>query len=555
MAERTFRHKEAFSNGPNPMNEHTAEVAAKPQERPTPAGRRRPGSRIFGLATLLVLAAVLVVRVRFEIVHIDQPILEGYVGRQVPTAMVARDLTRDGWFFSPKLQTAPFPSWFLIEAPIYAQAVAWLEQATDFPLERCGRIVSLLSLILGAFALGDLARRRYGRRVAFWSALFFLAWPVTIRYARAFQPDMLALGLFLLGADFRRYADDSIARDREDDIFPTLAWFSLALALMTKITLAPLLIGLAYPGIAGKPGHTGRRFLASTLVPALSWYAWAAWLTFFERGQSVGHSADGFAFWLSAPGPISLLSIGNLKAIALNLLAKAWTPAGTALLLLVPMLWRSDPAVRRWTIALACWFLVVGGKAHHAYYWLVPSPFLAVLGGTFMARLDSGHGESTMFYRAAARHLGIAVCSLMVALSFFLVLDTYDTPAQWQPLSGGMARIRAWINSTPGRPFVGQEASIFTVDRPGFRWEWSAPAQKRAAAAFGERLEGESPRALLEFYAKQGARWFLAIETDPEWPSGKAAMSDLLEESRIVHRSGGLLLYELKDIEAPAKSP
>ncbi len=537
------------------MIEHAAEDDTVPRERTSLAGRRRPGSRIFGLATLLILAAVLVVRVRFEILHIDQPIFEGYVGRQVPTAMVARDLTRDGWFFSPKLQTGPFPSWFLIEVPIYAQVVAWLEMATDFPLERCGRIVSLVSLSLGAIALGDLARRRYGLKVAFWSAMFFLAWPVTIRYARAFQPDMLALALFLLGADFRRHADDSIARDHEDDIFPTLAWFTLSLAFMSKITLAPLLIGLAYPGIVGKPGHTNRRFLASTLVPALIWYSWAAWLTFFDRGPSVGHSADGFAFWLSAPGPVSLLSLGNLKAIAVNVLAKAWTPAGTALWLLVPLLWRQDAAVRRWTIALACWFLVVGGKSHHGYYWLVPAPFMAVLGGWFMARIDSGHGESTMFYRAAARHLGVVAGSLLVALSLFLALDTYQTPLEWQPLTGGMARIRAWINTSPGRPFVGHEAAIYAVDRPGFRWEWSAPAQKRAAAAFGEQLEGESPRALLNFYMKQGARWFLAIETDPESPLRKAALGELLVESRIVHRSGGLVLYELNDIEAPAKSP
>jgi len=537
------------------MIEHASENDTVPRDRTVLAGRRRPGSLIFGLATLLILAAVLLVRVRFEILHIDQPIFEGYVGRQVPTAMVARDLIREGAFFYPKLQTGPFPSWFLIEVPIYAQCVAWLEQATDFPLERCGRIVSLVSLTIGAIALGDLARRRYGLKVAFWSALFFLAWPVTIRYARAFQPDMLALALFLLGANFRRYADDSIARDREDDISPTLAWFSLALAFMAKITLAPLLIGLAYPGIPGKPGQTNRRFLASTLVPALLWYAWAAWLTLFELGPSGGHSADGFAFWLNAPGPLSLLSTGNLKAIGLNVLAKAWTPAGTALWLLFPYLWRQDPAVRRWTIALACWFLAVGGKAHHGYYWLVPSPFMAVLGGWFMARIDSGHGESTMFFRAAARHLGLAAGSLLVALSLFLAFDTYETPSEWQPLTGGMARIRAWINSTPGRPFIGHEASIYAVDRPGFRWEWSEPAQKRAAAAFGERLDGESPRALLEFYMKQGSRWFLGLETDPEWPPRKAALGDLLEESRIVHRSGGLVLYELKDIEAPAKSP
>lgn len=532
----------------NDDEESTREEAAG-KDRP------RPRSRLFSMMTVLILAGVLGVRAWFEIAHIDQPIFEGYVGRQIPTAMVARDLVRDGSFFCPRLQTGPFPSWFLIEMPVYAQAVAWLEWPTGFPVPRCGRLVSLFSLILATAALGDLARRRYGLQAALWSAIFFLAWPVTIRYARACQPDMLSLALFLIGAACRRRADDSIARDRMDDIFPTLAWHALALALASKVTLAPLLIGLAYPGIASKPRHTNVAFLTSTLAPALAWYGWAAWLTFFDPAHTSGQSADGFAFWLSAPGPVSLFSISNLRAIAANILARAWTPAGAALWILVPKLWKTDPAVRRWSIALACWFVVVGGKAHHGYYWLVPAPLLAILGGSFMARIDTSHGESTLLFRATARHLGIAAGGLTAALGLFMALDTYRTPPEWQPLTGDVSRIRTWINSTPGRPLVSHEAAIFAIDRPGLRWEWSAPAQRRAAAAFGKKLDGESPPALLDFYARQGAKWFLAIETDPRWNTGKAALGGLLAESRIVHRSGGLVLYELTEPQAPANSP
>jgi len=507
----------------------------------------RPGSRLFGLATAILIIAVLLVRARDEFVHIDQPIFEGYVGRQVPTAMVARDLSREGSFLYPRLQTGPFPSWFLIEPPIYAQVVAWVEQLSEFPLERCGRIISLIAMLAGAAAIGDLTRRRSGLTAAGWSIVFFVAWPVTCRYARAFQPDMFALGLFLAGIAFRRRADESNAAGREDDIFPTLAWASLAIGIASKPTLSPLLIGLAYPHIPGKPQFSNLRFLASTLVPAACWYAWAAWLTFSSPGHSAGHSADGFAFWLNAPGPISLLSLTNLVAIGRNMLAKAWTPVGAFLWLLVPVLWRRDPAVRRWAIALACWFAIVGGKAHHGYYWLIPTPFLAILGGWFMARIDAEHGDSTLIFRISTRHLGFIGGALMVALSILMAADTYETPPEWKPLTGEISRVRAWLNSTPGRPFIGHEAAIFAIDRPGFRWEWSEPAQRRAAAAFGAKLEGDSPAALLNFYRSQGAAWFLAVETDPEWERQRHALDAILDEKRIVQRSGRLVLYSLTE--------
>lgn len=515
----------------------------------------RPESRLFGLATAIFLVAVLIVRARGEVLNLDQPIFEGYVGRQVPTAMVARDLTRDGSFLYPRLQTGPFPSWFLIEPPIYAQIVAWIEQFTEFPLERCGRIVSLTAMLAGAAAIGDLTRRRTGLIAAGWAIIFFVAWPVTCRYARAFQPDMFALGLFLLGIAFRRRADESLAAGREDDIFPTLSWAALAFSIASKATMAPLLIGLAYPRIRGKPIHSNLPFLASTLVPAACWYAWAAWLTYGSPGNSAGHSADGFAFWLTAPGPFSLLNFTNLEAIARNVLAKAWTPIGALLWLFVPILWRRNPSVRRWAIALACWFAVVGGKAHHGYYWLVPTPFLATLGGWFMARIDAEHGASTQFFRISARHLGFVCGALLAALSILMARDTFETPPEWKPLTGDLSRIRAWLNSTPGRPLVGHEAAIFAVDRPGFRWEWSAPAQLRAASAFGAQLEGESPVALLNFYKSQGAAWFLAIGSDPEWERQGNALGAILEERRIVQRSGRLVLYNLTEPSAPHERP
>ncbi len=67
-----------------------------------------------------LLAAIFAIRA----IHPDQPIVENYVGRQIPTAMVARNLERGSGFLHPQLDTGPFPNLFLVEPPIYAQLVA-----------------------------------------------------------------------------------------------------------------------------------------------------------------------------------------------------------------------------------------------------------------------------------------------------------------------------------------------------------------------------------------------------------------------------------------------
>ena len=54
--------------------------------------------------------------------------VENYVGRQVPTAMVARNLDRGSGILRPQLETAPFPNYFVVEPPLYESLVVALER-------------------------------------------------------------------------------------------------------------------------------------------------------------------------------------------------------------------------------------------------------------------------------------------------------------------------------------------------------------------------------------------------------------------------------------------
>ncbi len=105
------------------------------------------------------LALVFLIRA----VHPTQPIVENYVGRQVPTAMVARNLERGSGFFHPQLDTAPFPNYFVVEPPIYEALVVALRRAMGWRIEASGRIVSALATTLAALGVFELARRRRER--------------------------------------------------------------------------------------------------------------------------------------------------------------------------------------------------------------------------------------------------------------------------------------------------------------------------------------------------------------------------------------------------------
>lgn len=507
-----------------------------PDQSPAPnATGTRPGELSF-----LLLAAVFVTRVVLELTHLHQPIFEGYVGRQIPTAMVARDLATGGHFLRPQLQTGPFPSYFLVEPPVYAAIVAFFQHATGIALEPCGRLVSLAGLGLTALATWNLCRNRWGPATANLAAAMLLAMPVTLRYGRAFQPDMLALGLVLTALGMEDRATNSISSKFR---FHFLFYM---LAMATKVTLAPLLVArLGLKSYENKPMNS-RSMLQFTigntiiLAPALGWYVWQ------KNGESIssgGQSADGLAYWLKMIGPMALFSVEALKTIGPNLAWKAWTPLGLALIPTLIFQFRTSPFLKFLSLANLCWLLLVGAKAHHAYYWLVPTPAIAISAALLLNSITN-------------TRLRASFATLFIFTALIQARSTWHTPPEWQPLTADLQPVRDLLQQDPAHHLIAHEAAIYAVNRPGLRWEWSPLAQKRAAWVWNaSMLAGDAPTALLDFYTSRGGRWFLALETDPDWPAGQNLLSARLRQDQVVYRKAGLILYDLKSPEPRAGKP
>jgi Dolichyl-phosphate-mannose-protein mannosyltransferase len=454
------------------------------------AGGTPPNSA--GLPARWVLALLLLATFLIRAVHAGQPIVENYVGRQVPTAMVARNLDRGSGFLWPQLDTAPFPNYFLVEPPIYESVVVVLKRATGLSLAVAGRIVSALASVLAALGLFVLARRREGALVALLAVAAFAVFPLTIRYGRAFQPDAAMMGAVVLGlACWDR--PGSSARW----YWFGAGWSLVALGFALKITAAFLLL----PLFVVMPARSPRRAIAvcSTLLPALLWYAWVNHVV--GGGEGSHASADNRSIWLGLLGPGALLKWETLKFVGWFLLIRAFTPLG-AVLALVGLASRSasrgksDALWLVWGLSALAAMACLAEKLHHEYYWLLLAPVAAVGIGRAVALLGQSH-----------RGVAVVVAAVLCVLCWIQVRSTWRTPPEW---AGLMDAASAVATTVPADSWVvAPEALLFQADRRGCRMEWSDAATARAAGEWrAHDTVVRGPLDLVAYYRRQGARYF-----------------------------------------------
>ena len=456
--------------------------------------------RSYGLLAILLLATFLI-----RALHAGQPIVENYVGRQVPTAMVARNLDRGKGLLFPQLDTAPFPNYFLVEPPIYETGVVVLKRLTSLSLQKAGRIFSAMATALAALGLFALARRREGEVVAYLALSAFAVFPLTIRYGRAFQPDAAMMGAVVLGlACWDRH------RSGRRWYWLATAWCLVAVGLAIKITAAFLLVPLA---LVIARARTLRELLlvCSTLLPAVLWYVWAAQL--LRSGGGSHASADNRSIWLGLVGPAALLKPETLRFVVWFLFVRAFTPLGAILALvgLAGAVWKAaqarypvgwgvttgngDALWLAWGISALVTMALLAEKLHHEYYWLLVAPVAAVEIGRSLAWLARIH-----------RGGAVALAGSLFLLSLVQVRSTWRTPAGWNGLEQAAGAVAATVPTDAW--LVAPEALLFQADRRGCRMEWSVAAASRAAGEWepGRRVDG--PLELVEYYRRQGARYF-----------------------------------------------
>jgi len=463
---------------------------------PPPPGAL-PARGGFSLAALLALALAT------RAAGLDQPIVENYVGRQVPTAMVARNLEKGRGFLRPQIDVAPLPNLFLVEPPVFAALAAALRGLSGLPLEASGRLVSALGVVLGAWGLFGLTDRREGRAAGLTAVAAFLVFPVTVRYGRAFQPDALMLGCLVAGLNLW---DDFEGRGGVVRLAAGVTLLSAGLTL--KVISAYALVPLVAVVIRDrKPWKLA--LVAATLVPAALWYAHAAAL--LSAGVGSRASADNGGIWLRALAPTAWSRRETYGHVLRFLGVRAFTPLGP-LLALAGFLNRPGRGDRLWIVwggaGLAA-LAALAAKLHHEYYWLAVAPVLAV----GVARALTGMAARGTPGKAAACLTGTTLVGLAAALS----AATWATPPEWASLRPAAREVRRRVPA--GAWVVAPEALLFESDRRGCRLELTADAAARAAGEWGEALDGTGPAALVEFYRRHGATYFADVLPVPPGPA------------------------------------
>ena len=435
----------------------------------------------------ITLCLLLTLTFAIRAIHPDQPIVENYVGRQIPTAMVARNLDRGSGFLNPLLDTAPFPNRFLVEPPIYAQVVITFKLLSGFVLEPSGRLVSALGTTLAAWGLFGLVRRREGFRLASFCLVAFASFPVMVRYGRAFQPDALMLGFVLAG--LRCWDEFEASSDRG---WAILGGFVLATGLALKVTSAWALIpfGLIVTRL------TSRQKLALSLImlaPALAWYVYAWGDVSRTSGGSLAPSVNA-SIWIRTVSPSAWVRFSTYNDLVRNLVVRAFTPVGFVLAVVgLVFAGKVDRLWVGWGVGCLASFCLLAAKWHHGYYWMVVAPLAAV-------------GAARGFVLIASRHwtclgtgisVGFLVCCVLQGKS------TFQTPAEWAAIEEAARTMPATgFEGYNGQPMlVAPEALLYAADRTGFRLEINPEASRRAAAEWGLELQdADRPLALVEFY-------------------------------------------------------
>ncbi len=420
--------------------------------------------------------------------------------------MVARNLDRGGSFLRPRLDTGPFPNYFVVEPPIYESAVVGFRLLTGLRLEPAGRAVSALGTTLASAAILAICAGMGRKELGLVSALVFSILPVTIRYGRAFQPDALAVGLVLSGA-----ACWLRGEARKSRVWLAVGGVLLSAGLATKVIGVFALGVLAWDRaeMGWKAGLRRLAVLSLTLLPALAWYGYAA--TLLESGSRA--SRDSAGVWLGVLVPSAWGEAQTYAVLWRYFVVRAFTPL--ALGMAVVGWWRGGIG-RFWTGwwmgALATLFWLAA-KLHHEYYWLWLAPGVAVGAARVLVGWEC---PNVTRYRmmGGAPPVRLVVWGALVGLSAWLTRSTWQTPAEWRGLESAARTIDAHVSRDAG--LIATEAVLYAADRRGYRLETTPGSIQRAVGEWGRNSPAKlaTPEGLVGWYHEQGAQ-YLADVGDP----------------------------------------
>lgn len=395
------------------------------------------------IETFVLIISIFIISFFLRLYKINIPLADHHSWRQADTAAVARNFVKEKWnFLKPTIDNMTYlhspnllnnERLFMAEPPVYQTIVAAGYQFFGVKIE-LARLVSILFSLGSMWLLLLLARKYFGFRTGFLSALIFGLLPYSIYYSRVVLPESMiiftVLGLLYF---FDKWLDDG-----------KKAWWAIALifgaiALTQKsfpIFMTPVLVYMAYRrfsfGFLRKPS-----MWAFALLIMTPFVLWRLWVNNFPAGvppfdwllnQGDIRFKGAFFWWIFAER-IGKLILGYWGLIPLGL--------GLALL----------PSKKEgWTFHL--WLLMVivyatvfaAGNVTHDYYQVYFVPIVVI----FVAR-----GIDFLFSQPKE------LCQRVYLYGFILIFSIFSLSFSWY-------EVRNYYNIQGGVDLAGQAVDELT---------------------------------------------------------------------------------------------
>lgn len=311
--------------------------------------------------------------------RIDYPLLDWHSFRQVDTASVTQEYSKNGvTIFVPKYHDlSNIQSGFdnpegyrMVEFPFINAGIASLIKAAPFlPLVPTSRFVSILFSLGSIIAIFFISKLLSGKRVAYLATLTFAVLPYSVYYSRAVLPEPALVFFSTASLAFFAYA---VKQKR------TIYFFISALLLTTAFLLKPFVGFLApvYLTIAileYKKDIWKQWPLYIFLLTPLPFLAWRSWIEQFPTGIPVSDwlfNGDGIRF---RPAWFRWLFYERLTKMFLGFFGVAFLP-----LLLRKISHDMTIYVSWWIGMLLYWSVLATGNVRHDYYQVILTPLLSI---------------------------------------------------------------------------------------------------------------------------------------------------------------------------------
>ncbi len=334
-----------------------------------------------------VLIALMLFGLLCRLFNLATPLLDYHSWRQTDTAAIARNFYYNGFnIFYPQIDWGGAgPGYVEAEFQLVPFIIAIFYKIFGVH-EYVARLVIIAFSVGSIYLLYKMVRIYYSRRVAIFSAIFFIISPMELYFGRTVMPDS-AMIFFSIGSlyFFNKWTND------EKNGSLILAIICTTLAFLVKISTLYLglpLLWLAYT-------KYGKRFLFEPklyiftiliLIPPVMWYYFA---------HSVLAQYNTFDFWNLGSGS-KFASLETLTdpwiytTLATRLVIYIFTPVGLLLFIYALSLKTKlkDYVFHFWVLAVIIFFLLVPlGNIGNDYYQRALIPAVAVFVGRALSEV------------------------------------------------------------------------------------------------------------------------------------------------------------------------